>query len=88
MGSQADIFNFAGTSALLAGAKRRFEVTGKAPLHIHTSGTGIWADLGAAGNAPSGKITKDNDYDLVSHYNGLPHNAPATAVYEAGSTLR
>ncbi|KZV61170.1 NAD(P)-binding protein [Peniophora sp. CONT] len=80
----ADIFNLPGTAALLAGAKRRFEVTGRAPIHIHTSGTGIWADLGAAGNAPSGKITKDNDHDLTAHFNGLPHNAPATAVVEAG----
>ncbi|KZV73219.1 NAD(P)-binding protein, partial [Peniophora sp. CONT] len=81
----ADIFNLPATTALLAGAKKRFEATGKAPIHIHTSGTGIWADLGSNGGAPSGKITKDTDSDLVATYNGLPHNPPAKAVVDAAA---
>ncbi|KZV75323.1 NAD(P)-binding protein [Peniophora sp. CONT] len=80
----ADIFNLPATTALLAGAKKRFEATGKAPIHIHTSGTGIWADLGSNGGAPSGKVTKDTDSDLVETYNGLPHNPPSSAVAAAG----
>lgn len=82
---QADIFNLPATAAFLAGAKKRFEATGKAPIYIHTSGTGIWADLGSNGGAPSGKITKDTDADLVATYNALPHSPPAKAVVDAAA---
>ncbi|KZV73187.1 NAD(P)-binding protein [Peniophora sp. CONT] len=80
----ADIFNLPGTQALLKGSKLRFEKTGKKPIYIHTCGTGIWADLGSAGAAPSDKITKDTDADLVENYNGLPHKGPAEAIVAAG----
>lgn len=81
---QADIFNLPGTQALLKGSKLRFEKTGKKPIYIHTCGTGIWADLGSSGAAPSDKITKDTDADLVENYNGLPHKGPAEAIVAAG----
>ncbi|KZV76064.1 NAD(P)-binding protein [Peniophora sp. CONT] len=79
----ADAFHIPATNAFLAGAKKRFEATGKAPIYIHTSGTGIWADIAANGAAPSGKVTKDTDSDLVATYNALPHTAPAKIVQEA-----
>ncbi|VDB96260.1 unnamed protein product [Peniophora sp. CBMAI 1063] len=82
---QIAAFHVPGTTALLAGAKKRFEATGKAPIFINTSGTGIWADLGANGAAPSRKVTKDTDSDLVQTFIELPHTPPTMVGLEAAA---
>ncbi|EGN98930.1 hypothetical protein SERLA73DRAFT_181658 [Serpula lacrymans var. lacrymans S7.3] len=53
----ADADNVPATKAILAGLKKRYDSTGKAPILIHTSGTGVLMDKAA------GKYAYDTIYD-------------------------
>ncbi|VDC07324.1 unnamed protein product [Peniophora sp. CBMAI 1063] len=82
---QMAAFHLAGIGAPLEGAKKRVEATGKAPIFINTSGTGIWAHIAANGAPPLGKVTRYTDTDLVETFIDLPHTPPTKAVIEAAA---
>ncbi|KZV72602.1 NAD(P)-binding protein [Peniophora sp. CONT] len=65
-------FNHIGSvSALLKGAKVRFEQTGKQSIFIQTSGVGAFAKMDAMGDYTSEHVLSDADPGLVSSKNPL-----------------
>ncbi|KZV72621.1 NAD(P)-binding protein, partial [Peniophora sp. CONT] len=72
-----------GVTALLKGAKARFEQTGNQPIFIHTSGTGAFAKLDAMGQYSSERILSDTDANLFEFKNVLPHNTVNDALITA-----
>lgn len=63
-------------NATLAGMKKRFELTGKQPSLIHTSGTGVLADE-TGGNRASETIYSDMNIPLIET---LPATQPHRPV--------
>ncbi|TBU33512.1 NAD(P)-binding protein [Dichomitus squalens] len=61
---QADADDVEATKAIISGLKRRFEKTGKKPILIHTSGTGLLID-NARGEYASSSITSDLDVAAI-----------------------
>ncbi|KAH9895219.1 NAD-P-binding protein [Cubamyces lactineus] len=79
----ADADHIESTKAVLAGLKTRYEVTGKAPALIHTSGTGVLAD-DAAGMRDTDIIYNDRDIEqLASIPRTQPHREVDLAVLAA-----
>ncbi|KAI0661419.1 NAD-P-binding protein [Cubamyces menziesii] len=72
----ADADHIESTKAVLAGLKRRFEVTGKAPMLIHTSGTGVLTD-DAAGMHDTDIVYNDCDVEQLSN---IPRTQPHREV--------
>lgn len=72
----ADADDIDACEAILAGMRRRHERTGKRPVLIHTSGTGVLADQ-ARGQHPSSVIYSDLDLPLLS---SLPRSQPHREV--------
>ncbi|KAF7980436.1 hypothetical protein HWV62_38278 [Athelia sp. TMB] len=68
---QADADDLPATEAILRGLKRRFEDTGKAPILIHTSGTGVLID-NAKGMFLTDTIYSDTD---IAKIEALPPTA-------------
>ncbi|EIW84069.1 NAD(P)-binding protein [Coniophora puteana RWD-64-598 SS2] len=62
--SMADSDNVPAIKAVLAGMKKRFEQTGKAPILIHTSGTGILMDK-AEGHFESETVYEDTNIEQI-----------------------
>lgn len=71
------------TESLLRGLSKRFEATGKAPLYLHTSGTGVLADK-ARGGALSSKIYSDDNESIDTLADTQPHRNVDLAVKKAG----
>lgn len=61
----ADVDNVDAARAILRGAKRRFEKTGKVPILIHTSGTGVFTD-DARGLYEGGTLYDDTDVSQLA----------------------
>ncbi|KAG1898945.1 uncharacterized protein F5891DRAFT_1190131 [Suillus fuscotomentosus] len=72
----ADSDDLQAAKAILLGLKRRHDETGKVPILIHTSGTGVLAD-NAAGNYATDKVYSDLDIPLIET---LPKTQPHREV--------
>ncbi|KAK7032153.1 hypothetical protein VNI00_013327 [Paramarasmius palmivorus] len=66
--AMADADDLSATEAVLNGLKKRYEVTGKRPLLVHTSGTA------SDGNQPSSKVYHDDDVAAIE-------SVPATNIH-------
>ncbi|CDO78099.1 hypothetical protein BN946_scf184634.g5 [Trametes cinnabarina] len=62
---QADADHIESTKAVLAGLKDRYQKTGKPPVLIHTSGTGVLAD-DAEGMHDTDVMYNDNDVEQLA----------------------
>ncbi|KZV72604.1 NAD(P)-binding protein [Peniophora sp. CONT] len=72
-----------GVSALLKGARARFEQTGKQPIFIQTSGTAAFAKVDAMGEYTSERVLSDTDPDLFDFKNTLSHHVVNDALIAA-----
>ncbi|KAK1225593.1 hypothetical protein PQX77_011451 [Marasmius sp. AFHP31] len=80
--AMADSDDMEAVGAILDGLKRRYEVTGKAPILIHTSGTGVLAD--SAGGESSQVIWDDNDIAQMATISpDALHRPPELKVLDA-----
>ncbi|KAJ3566143.1 hypothetical protein NP233_g7180 [Leucocoprinus birnbaumii] len=79
----ADADNLDATKAFLRGFKRRYQVTGKPSIFIHTSGTGLLSD-NAAGMYATTKVWNDADADdLETLPDKAPHRNVDLAIIDA-----
>ncbi|EJF64709.1 NAD(P)-binding protein [Dichomitus squalens LYAD-421 SS1] len=79
---QANADDMEVTKAVLAGLKRKFEKTGKKPILIHTSGTGILID-NARGEYASPTITSDLDAAAIEKISAIYRHAVDLLVSSA-----
>ncbi|VDB94635.1 unnamed protein product [Peniophora sp. CBMAI 1063] len=79
----ASLWMLPAIKALLAGAKAKFEKTGKKPIFIHTSGAATVAGEDVRGEPGSDKVTADTDVEAMTRSSG---NEP-TANDESSATV-
>ncbi|KAG2136811.1 hypothetical protein BD769DRAFT_385148 [Suillus cothurnatus] len=72
----ADADDLQAAKAILLGLKQRYDETGKVPILIHTSGTGVFID-NAAGDYATDKIYSDLDIPMIE---SLPKTQPHREV--------
>ncbi|KAG1866949.1 NAD(P)-binding protein [Suillus tomentosus] len=72
----ADSDDLQAAKAILLGLKKRYDETGKVPILIHTSGTGVLSD-NAAGDYATDKVYSDLDIPLIET---LPKTQPHREV--------
>ncbi|KAG1882321.1 hypothetical protein F4604DRAFT_1743478 [Suillus subluteus] len=72
----ADADDLQAAKAILLGLKKRYDETGRVPILIHTSGTGVLMD-DAAGNYATDKIYSDLDIPMIE---SLPKTQPHREV--------
>ncbi|TFK56012.1 NAD(P)-binding protein [Heliocybe sulcata] len=81
----ADCDDVSAATAILRGQKKKFLETGKAPILIHTSGTGVLVD-NAKGMYASDVVYSDTDISLIETLKpSQPHRPVDILVSEAGA---
>ncbi|KAE9407773.1 NAD(P)-binding protein [Gymnopus androsaceus JB14] len=74
--AMADCFDLDAATGTLQGLKKRFEETGKQPIFINTSGTGVFCNDAAAGMYPTETIWDDANPDQIETLKPIhPHRA-------------